>query len=212
MQEIVEGLPARLGGETPYPECAALIDDAGAEALGQEYLAALRAHSAEAARITDKMPQNFLRLGLVALIVPGARIIHCRRDPLDTCLSCYFQHFGSPYEFAYDLESLGTHYRHYEALMAHWAEVLPRAATHPMLELQYEDLIADQEGVSREIVAFCGLEWDERCLAFHHTRRPVRTASQWQVRQPLFTSSVGRWRHYEKHLGALKAALEAEAP
>ncbi len=207
MRDIVEGLPSRLGTETPFPECAALIDEAGAAALGGAYLSALREHSAEAARITDKMPHNFLRLGLIALLLPDARIVHCRRDPLDTCLSCYFQHFGSPYEFAYDLENLGAYYRDYEALMAHWGEVLPGA----MLELQYEDLVADQEGVSREIVAFCGLEWDDRCLAFHDTLRPVRTASQWQVRQPLFASSLGRWRHYEKHLGPLRAALEGGA-
>ena len=205
--EIADALPARLGTEPSFPECAALLDAAGVESLAREYLDFLGGFAAEAARITDKMPHNFLRLGLIALLLPAARIVHCRRDPLDTCLSCYFQHFGSPYEFAYDLDSLGAYYRDYEALMAHWGKVLPGA----MLELQYEDLVADQEGVSREIVAFCGLEWDDRCLAFHDSPRPVRTASQWQVRQPLFTSSLGRWRHYEKHLGPLRAALEGGA-
>ena len=203
MHQIVDSLPGRLADHTPYPECVALMDPAIAKQLAREYLDFVRDLSAEAVRVSDKMPHNFLRLGLIAVMLPRARIIHCRREALDTCLSCYSQNFASPYDFAYNLTSLGLYHRQYERLMAHWRAVLPV----PMLELQYEELVADQEGVSRRLVAYCGLEWDDRCLDFHENQRPVRTASQWQVRQPLFTSSVGRWRNYEKHLGPLKTAL-----
>jgi hypothetical protein len=149
------------------------------------------------------MPFNYLHLGLIAALFPRARVVHCRRDPVDTCLSCYFQHLVEPQAFTPDLTFLGHYYREYERLMAHWARVLPL----PVFELNYEELTADQEAVSRRLVEFCGLDWDDRCLRFHETQRTVLTPSALQVRQPMYRNSVGRWKRYEKHLGPLLEAL-----
>jgi len=203
MRITVGDLPAILNAGEPFPECTARLGAATARRLGQDYLASLRRDAPESPRITDKMLGNYLRFGLIALILPGARVVHCRRDPVDTCLSCYFQNFAHGLRFTYDLRHLGAVYRGYERLMAHWREVLPL----PILDVQYEELVADLEGKSRELVAFLGLDWDERCLAFHEQQREVRTASFWQVRQPLYRSSAGRWRRYQKHLGPLLEAL-----
>jgi hypothetical protein len=154
--------------------------------------------------VTDKLPENFIYLGLIATLFPSAKIVHCRRNPLDTCASCYTQNFANPsYSFTLDLGDLGFFYREYERLMAHWRRVLPK----PMFEVQYEELIADQEAVSRRLIAFCGLDWDERCLSFHANPRAVQTASMFQVRKPIYATSVGRWKRYEKHLGPLIEAL-----
>ena len=133
---------------------------------------------------------------------PRARVIHCRRDPRDVCLSCYFQYFQK-WNVAWDLGVLGRYFRTYERLMDHWRKVLRVR----LFEVDYEDLVANQESVSRDLVAFCGLEWDDRCLSFHESRRLVQTASKLQVRRPLYTTSVGRWRRYEAHLGPLFEAL-----
>jgi tetratricopeptide (TPR) repeat protein len=202
------GLPARLGseeerpGQEGYPACLKRLDAPTALALADEYVQHLNRLGGAAARVTDKMPTNFEHLGLIAALFPRARIIHCRREPLDVCLSCYFQHFGSMY-FTCDLEDLAAFYLDYERLMAHWRAVLPL----PLLEVAYEDLVSDPETVSRRILAFCGLPWDERCLAFHQTLRRVRTMSMAQVRQPIYQRSVGRWRHYAAHLQPLLKAL-----
>ncbi len=198
-------LAARSPRSTRYPECVPLIEPDTARHMAEDYLAHLREYSAQADRITDKMPANYLRLGVIALLFPKARIIHCRRDPLDTCLSCYFQNFGKNLRFTASLTKLGAVYRQYERIMAHWHKVLPV----PVLDVQYEELVANQEEVSREIIDFCGLPWDDRCLAFYEHERGVATASFWQVRQPMYSSSIGRWRHYEEYLGALKEALAA---
>jgi len=208
MRRIMQTLPERLGVQRPIPECAANIDTALAERIAEEHLQHLREHSASALRITDKTPSNFLRLGLIALLFPKARIIHCQRDPLDTCLSCYFLRFGQGQAFAYDLDDLGRYYRDCARLMEHWRRVLPS----PLLEVPYEALVADQEGWSRRLIAFLGLDWDDRCLAFYRSERQVKTASVWQVRQPVYASSIGRWRRYAKHLGPLFAALGIEPP
>jgi tetratricopeptide (TPR) repeat protein len=201
--QLAGGLPRRLGTEMPYPQCVAAINVVTAQGVAADYLRILHERGGPAQRVVDKMPLNFLGLGLIATLFPRARIIHCRRDPVDTCLSCYFRDFTTSFTFKYDLHHLGIYYREYERLMAHWRRVLPV----PMFELQYEELTAEPEVVSRRLVAFCGLEWDERCLRFHETERPVRTASTAQVRQPMYRSAVGRWKRYEKHLGRLLAAL-----
>jgi hypothetical protein len=137
------------------------------------------------------------------MALPNARIIHARRDPLDTCVSCFSHNFGHK-SFTSDLRTLGRYYRSYEALMAHWRAVLPPGV---MLEVQYEELVADFENYARRIVEFCGMDWDPRCLAFYETKRPVRTASVTQVREPIFTTSIGRWREYGPWLAPLFDAL-----
>jgi hypothetical protein len=200
---LIESLPRRLGTGDGYPEAVRRLDRATTRALAAEHQQRLKGLGGAAERVVDKMPANFLALGLIATLFPRARIIHCRRDPIDTCLSCYFHDFGPSIPYTLDLRHLGLYYRAYERLMAHWAAVLPV----PVFELRYEELTADQEAVSRRLVAFCGLEWDERCLRFHETRRVVRTASQLQVRQPLYRGSVGRWKRYEAFLQPLRDAL-----
>jgi tetratricopeptide (TPR) repeat protein len=160
--------------------------------LGATYLDRLQAKAPSAARIVDKLPQNFELIGLIHLALPDARILHITRDPVDTCLSCFSKLFvGQQLPYSYDLAELGRYYRAYEGLMAHWREVLPPGV---MLEIRYEALVADMAGEARRAVAHCGLDWDERCLDFHRTQRVVRTASAAQVRQPLYATSVGHWR------------------
>ncbi len=192
-----DGLPA-------FPEDAAALPGDALRRLGQRYVAGLAARAPTARRVTDKLPANFQLAGLIHLALPGARLIHVRRDPADTCWSCFATLFTAGQPFAYELGELGRYYRAYEALMAHWREALPDGA---MLELRYEDLVADLDGEARRMIAFCGLDWDPACLAFHTTERPVRTASAAQVRQPIYDASIGRWRRYGAELGPLLAAL-----
>ncbi|MGO9774016.1 MAG: tetratricopeptide repeat-containing sulfotransferase family protein, partial [Roseiarcus sp.] len=172
--------------------------------LGADYLRRIRVGAPAASRIVNKMPDNFRFAGLIALALPNARILHVRRDPVDTCFSCFSTRFTEILPYTYDLAELGRYYRAYEALMGHWRDALPQGM---MLEVRYEDVVADLERQVRRILAHCGLEWDARCLDFHRNERTVRTASLAQVRRPLYKSSVGRWRRYEAFLGPLIAAL-----
>jgi len=204
----IAALPAARQAHKAYPEAVPLLDAAAAQALAARYLDVIGRDAGDAARITDKLPFNFQRIGLISLLLPRAHIIHCQRDAYDTCLSCYFQDFQERHPFVYELERLGRYYREYERLMAHWRSVLPR----PMLEVPYEALVADPEPWCRRILAHCGLAWDERALSFFATERTVRTASYWQVRQPIYASSVGRWKHYRRHLGPLFATLGRTPP
>lgn len=191
-----------------FPEHAASLDRDQLWRLGEAYLAQLPQVPAGVVRIVDKLPGNFLRIGLIRLMLPNARIIHTLRDPLDTCLSCYFKLFTNGLLFTYDLGELGHYYRSYSRLMQHWRAVLPPDA---ILDVRYENVVDDLEAQARRLIEYCGLAWDERCIGFHRHARPVRTASSVQVRQPLFRSSVGRWRHYEAGLGPLIEALGAVA-
>jgi hypothetical protein len=197
-------LSAAVAAWAGFPEAVADADDAVLRALGARHVAALRRLAPGALRITDKTPAHFLYIGLLRLVLPNARIIHVRRDPRDTCLSCFATPFTSGQPFAFDLAELGRYYRAYDALMAHWRALLPASA---MLEVRYEDVVADLEGEARRIVGYCGLGWDESCLQFHRTRRVVRTASAAQVREPLYRGSIGRWRAYGEALRPLLDAL-----
>ena len=176
------------------------LDGATLRRLGQAYLARLPALADGKVRIVDKLPGNFLHIGLIRLILPNARIIHTMRDPIDTCVSCYSKLFTSGQHFSYDLAELGRYYRRYSELMTHWRSVLPPGA---MLDVSYEDVVDDLEGQARRLIDYCGLPWDDRCLDFHKTSRPVKTASAVQVRKPLFRSSLQRWRKYETGLAPL---------
>jgi tetratricopeptide (TPR) repeat protein len=200
---------ARLAhrARVPFPDLAWAMADEDLAELGTSYLDAIRASAPEVARITDKMPQNCWFVGLIHMALPRARIIHARRDPVDTCVSCFSTLFAAAQEYSYDLNELGRYYRIYQALMQHWRDVLPEGT---MLEVQYEEVIDDLEGQARRLVSYCGLEWDEACLAFHQTQRIVQTASVAQVRQPIYRSSVGRWRHYKELLRPLLEALDID--
>lgn len=185
-----------------FDDIAALDAQRSAKAAAA-YLSALRRHAPGAARVTDKMPHNFQLLGLVALLLPNARIVHCRRDPIDNCVSCFMQHFLETHGYNANLAKLGLYYREYHRLMEHWRRVLPIE----IFDIGYETLIGDQEGSSRALIAHLGLEWDDACLAFHQTERAVQTPSRWQVRQPIHKNSIKRWKRYEGHLGPLVSAL-----
>jgi tetratricopeptide (TPR) repeat protein len=166
-----------------------------------DYLALLRSHGPQALRVTDKMPYNFLFLGIVHKLFPKARIIHCRRHPVDTALSIYFSRFTGAHPFAFDRGDIAAYYRHYLRAMDYWRSTLPPGR---FLEIDYEDIIRDQETASRRLIAFCGLPWDDACLDFHRTDRSIATLSAWQARQPIYKSSVARRRLYEPWLGALR--------
>jgi len=201
LDNIVQSLAGLNGGALRFPEVVAVMSGEQLREVGARYLAAIRAVAPTAERVADKMPWNFHFPGLIHLALPNARIIHARRDPVDTCLSCFSILFdGDGNRYTYDLGELGRFYRSYESLMAHWRAVLPPGV---MIEVQYEDVVAGLEEQARRIIAHCGLDWHDACLAFHETRRPVRTSSVAQVRQPIYQSSVGRWWPYREHLRPL---------
>ena len=168
--------------------------------LAKSYLEELTRHSGDAARVVDKTPANVDYLGFIHRVLPNARFIYMRRDPVDTCLSCYFQNFINAASFAMDLQDLAHYYREHHRLVAHWRSVLPKEV---FLEVPYEHLVTDPEGSTRPILEFLGLEWDPKVLEFHKTERAVMTASHWQVRQKMYSSSVGRSKHYQKYIGPL---------
>lgn len=171
--------------------------------VARKYLDPLQALNPSALRITDKLPANYMYLGLISILFPQARIIHCRRDPMDNCVSCFMTNFASANDFSFDLRWLGHYYRQYERLMAHWKSVLEI----PMLDVQYEQVVEDLPGQARRLVEFVGLPWDDACLNFQDNKRHIHTASNKQVRRPIYKTSVARWHHYEKHLAPLMAAL-----
>ncbi len=176
-----------------WPEAVAALPPGALADVGAKYVNLIAARAPAAARIVDKLPGNFLRLGLIHLALPRARIIHVRRDPVDTCLSCFARLFAGHLPYAYDLAELGRFYKSYDILMAHWRQVLPAGV---MLEVNYEDVVADIEGQASRLIDHCGLPWHDGCLAFHENRRAVQTHSAIQVRRPLYGSSVGRWHAY----------------
>jgi tetratricopeptide (TPR) repeat protein len=194
------------GGEAELFEKLARLDAATLRRLAERHLAGLRALAGAAPRVADKMPDNYLYLGLLAALFPHARFVHCRRDLRDVAVSCWMTNFRH-LRWANDPDHIAARFAQYRRLMGHWRAVLPA----PLLEVDYEETVADLEGTARRLVSWCGLEWEPACLAFHEGRRPVRTASVAQVRQPLYTRSVARWKHYEAALAPLFAKLPASA-
>jgi tetratricopeptide (TPR) repeat protein len=192
------------GARPQFLEQIRMLADEELVRLGSRYLCMIRNIAPDAERVTDKAPSNFLLAGLIHLALPNARIIHARRDPVDTCVSCFATLFARGQPFAYELGELGRYYRAYERLMDHWRAVLPEGV---MLEVRYEELVADFEGHARRIIDHCGLAWDAACLAFYKTQRPVKTASAPQVYQPLYNTSVGRGSCYGDLLQPLFDAL-----
>lgn len=194
---------------TGFPGNILALDRAGLTRWGDDYVAALRQHAPDARHVTDKLPDNFMFIGLIHVMLPNAKIIHVNRNPVDTCLSCFTKLSSRGLDQSYDLTELGRYYADYARLMEHWRRVLPADA---FLDVQYEDIVADQEAQARRMIAFCGLEWNDACLDFHNTKRSVNTASMTQVRRPIYKSAVERWRPYEKYLGPLLDALGDLAP
>jgi tetratricopeptide (TPR) repeat protein len=200
--QMASELEAAAGPQC-WPRALLEMDAARLGTLADRYLARRLVRHPDAMHTTDKMPKNSFHLGLIWRMFPRSRVIYCRRDPRDVCLSCYFLDFSMRLEFAYDLEDLAFYYGLHTRMMAHWQQTLPL----PMLSVQYEELVAEPAAGMRRIVEFCGLPWDERYLQFYENRNPVRTSSGWQVRQPMYSSAVGRWRNYERYLGPLLEAL-----
>ncbi len=211
IEQIIASHPAANGaGETTFwgdtanehetSQWREPLAESARKGIAESYLRELGARSGDASRIVDKAPSNCDYLGLIYSVFPNARIIYSQRDPIDSCLSCYFQQFVTALNFTMDLSDLAHYFREHQRLMAHWRAVLPPGS---ILDVPYEALIADQESWTRKILEFLGLEWDERCLEFHKTKRPVVTSSFWHVRQKIYKESVARWRNYENFIEPL---------
>ncbi len=198
-------LRALVKEDAIYPEAVRLASRPAIATLAWRYLAKLDSHDKAALRITDKMPHNFIALGLLALMLPAAKYIHSVRHPYDTCLSCFMQDFTQSHSYNRSLAHLGRYYQAYRELMAFWEEVLPI----DIHVADYDRMVADQESETRALVAHVGLPWDDAVLRFHETRRRVATPSNWQVREPLYATSSQRWRRYEAHLGPLMQEIDA---
>jgi tetratricopeptide (TPR) repeat protein len=218
VEQIISSHPAARGaGELPFWNVAVRkyetilrnrwLGEKVRKKLAVAYLSTLASHSPDALRVVDKATFNSDHLGLIHSVFPNARMIYVRRDPLDTCLSCYFHQFSAAHNFTMDLADLAHYYREHRRLAAHWQAALPAGT---LLEVPYAELVADPGKWIRKIVDFIGLDWDERCLGFHRTQRPVLTASFWQVRQKIYASSVGRWRNYEKFVGPLRTLQDLD--
>jgi tetratricopeptide (TPR) repeat protein len=191
-----------------YPLNMSNISGAELTQMGEQYISQLKQRAPEAQHITDKMPANFMAVGLIHLMLPNAKIVHVQRNPVDTCVSAFTKLFNKSLHQTYDLRELGRYYRDYQNLMAHWRKVLPADAFY---EIQYEQLVSNQEEESRKLISYCGLDWSDDCLNPHKKERNIKTASIMQVRQPVYTSSVERWRVYEKFLGPLLEELQITA-
>lgn len=209
IQEMLNKAGKLLKTDLRYPQVFAKMELSLIEDLAAEFLARqANAGRVEAGRnisvVVNKLPHNFMYLGFINVLFPGAKIIHCTRNPIDTCLSNYFQLFSGALDYAYDLQNIVHHYRDYKKIMKHWGEAL----SIPVFELCYEDIICDQEKYSRLLLEYCGLDWQDACLSFYNSDRVVRTASNEQVRQPIHKKSLDRWKNYREHLGALEVFIE----
>ena len=196
-----------LQSNDSYPECTKGLDSSASSKLSNKYLEHLQIISKAEAHtyIIDKNPGNFERLGLIWQLFPNARVIHCQRNPMDTCVSIFTLLFPEKILYGYDLYTLGAYYTQYERLMEHWQEVMPEQ----IFNIKYEDLIAKQEPTTQKLIDFLGLPWDENCLHYYENKRKVQTASDFQVRKPIYTSSIDRWKDYEQFLGPLKAGFKS---
>lgn len=198
------GNPADGAKLLPYEEIARGLTSQTLRRIGEEYLKRINGISTGKKHVTDKMPFNFFWIGLIKTVFPKAKIIHCRRDPVDVCLSIYQRIFFDDIHWGYNQTELGRYYKHYERIMAHWENLFPGEIHHQ----KYEDMVSDQEGQTRKLLEFCGLGWDDRCLKFYEHKRVVRTASMQQVRKPIYRDSAKRWKKYEKHIAPLLDALD----
>lgn len=205
--DITNSMMFDLGAYQTYPRCMEDLTQSWADQLAAKYLDQVKHLDNNAVRVVDKMLSNHRHLGLIAILLPRARVIHCRRDPMDTCWSCFAENLApDKHRYASDLKNLGLVYRQYERLMDHWKQVLDI----PFIEVVYEQMVADQEGVSRRVIEFLGLPWDERCLRFYESDQSAQTLSYQQVRQPMYKSALRRHEKYGALLDPLRDALRGE--
>jgi hypothetical protein len=204
LNQVIMNAPARTGRR--FPDFVPDLQPEDFRRMGEDYAERLWRLAPGARHITDKMPANFFYIGMIRLMLPQAKIIHAMRDPMDSCFSNYARLFNDTMEFAYDLGTLGRYYVRYIKLMQHWHAVLTAGS---ILDLRYEDLVADPAAQARRMLDYVGLPWDDNCLAFHRNQRHVKTASMAQVRKPIYQTSVARWRHFENHLQPLLAIVQA---
>lgn len=202
---VNRSIARQLQHASPNPECMSLIDEDMAGEFSAQYLQELTERCPTADRITDKLPGNFIRIGLIKTLFPDARIVHCQRDPLDNCISLFFHNFKLLHS-SFELTELGESYLDYQRLMSYWQTLFPEE----MFTVQYEELVMNQEEVTRHLIDYVGLDWDDRCIDFHNNERNVMTPSNLQVRQPIYKSSMNRWKRYEKHIQPLIAVLQQE--
>jgi tetratricopeptide (TPR) repeat protein len=208
LEQVVAALRGGNAAQAAFPEIVVELSGEALRQVASNYLERITRASPGVQRIVDKMPMNFRFIGMIYLTLPNARVIHVRRDPMDTCFSCYSLLFTGTHHYDYDLAELGRYYRAYETLMNHWRNVLPHGFMH---EVRYEDVVDDLEGQARKIIDYCGLGWEASCLRFYETQRPVLTGSAGQVRQPIYRDSIGRWRPYQRMLQPLIEALGARS-
>ena len=191
--------------QKPFPDDINKVSPQTLRKAAQVYIEKLKLNAGPATRVVDKLPHNFLRIGLFAAVMPNAKIVLCERNPMDNCLSIYQHMFGPAHAYAADLSDLGQYYCLYRDLMAWWEEILPGH----IYRVTYEQMVRDTENQVRQLLEYCGLPFDEHCLSFHKTRRQVKTPSASQVRQPIYKDSSGRWKNYAKQLEPLRIALES---
>ncbi len=203
LERIVQSLNGPDAAAAGYPEVLSRLDAAALTELGDRYLAATDAHRDNSPYFTDKMPNNFRHVGLISLILPEAKIVDVRRNPLDSCMGGFKQLFARGQAFSYDLFEMGEYYLEYHRLMEHWHSVLPGR----VLTVHYEELVADLPGQARRLLDYCNLPFEQACLDFHRTERPIESASSEQVREPIYTSAVEHWRNYEPHIAELIETL-----
>ena len=204
ISSIIDELPVLIDSDKQWPACVRDLSFDDVDHIATKYIKNIEKIAKGGKYLTDKMPHNFYALGLIQILLPRAKIIHCRRQPLDTCISIYLQNFQQGHRYSENLFNLGAHYFQYQQLMQHWRENL----SIDMLELDYEDMVKEPEKMIAKLLTHCDLEWDENCLHFNKQKRKVETASFDQVRQPIYTRSVNRWKNYEKYLDDLKSGLE----
>lgn len=206
IQNISDQIQGHIKSKLTYPKCMADISEEACKGLGKAYIKRLKQIDGffpEAIRGINKNLSNFSDLGLISSLLPNSFIIHTQRHPLDCCISSYFQNFSKGIEWSFDLDSIINQYKNYDAMIKHWRKVLPIK----ILDIRYENLITDFDNISKNIISFCQLPWEESCLEFHNNKRPVNTASVWQVRQPIYQRSKARWKQYENHINSLKEGL-----
>ncbi|ESX17700.1 MULTISPECIES: tetratricopeptide repeat-containing sulfotransferase family protein [unclassified Mesorhizobium] len=203
LRRISNGIDLGYGSDVNPREALALMTPELSTMLAAEHVAYLRERAPDALRIVDKMPHNFELVGLIGILFPNARVIHCRRDAIDNCISCFVLQFSTAHSYSADLETLGLYYREYDRLMRHWDKIFPGR----IFENRYETLIENQEKQSRRLIDYLGLPWHDACLRFFDRGGSVNTYSDWQVRQPIYTSSVKRWKNYESEIQPLIEAL-----